>query len=183
MKKIIFILGPQGSGKGTQAKLLATTLGIPALSMGDLIRAQVAAGGDLGEQLNSIIQKGELVPDVLALEILQKRVSEPDAEDGFILDGYPRNKAQYEAYSRIGQPTHVVLIDVPREVSLERLSSRAQIEGRTDDTPDVINRRLEIYETDTKAVLDAYRDAGILYEVDGVGLVEDVQKKLIQAVR
>lgn len=178
----ILILGPQGSGKGTQSTLLAEQLEIPALSMGQLFRDEVALGTELGKELQAVINAGNLVSDELALKILGKRFKESDAQNGYILDGYPRNKAQYEAFDTLDTPTAVLIIDVPREESLKRLMSRAEIEGRADDTPELIEKRLAIYEEQTQPVIDLYKTKGVIHEIDGIGTVEEVQERIQQAL-
>lgn len=178
----IFILGPQGSGKGTQANLLSQKLGIPALSMGQLLRDETASGSDLGKEIQDVINRGELVSDQLALQILKGRLSREDAKDGYILDGYPRNKAQYEAFASFDAPTAVLVITVPREESVARLMRRAQIEQRPDDTKEAIERRLEIYDQETKPIIDWYRAQGIVHEINGVGSLEDVEARIDAAL-
>ncbi len=175
----ILMLGPQGSGKGTQANLLAARLGVPALSMGQLLRDEVKSGSALGKEIDAIIHgEGKLVPDQTAAEVLKRRLNQSDAANGYVLDGYPRNIAQYTVSLQIVQPTHVLLVDVPRVESLARLSKRAQLEGRIDDTADLINIRLEVYENETKPILQEYRRAGVLHEVDGMGSVDEVAARI-----
>lgn len=178
----IFILGPQGSGKGTQANILSKKLGIPALSMGQLLRDEITSGSDLGSEIQAITDKGELVSDELALQILKRRLSLEDAKNGYILDGYPRNKAQYEAFASFDAPTVVLVITVPKEESLARLMRRAEIEQRPDDTRAAIERRLEIYEQETRPIIDWYRGQGIVREVNGVGTLEDVEARIDTAL-
>lgn len=175
----ILILGPQGSGKGTQASLLAQRLGIPALSMGALLRDEVNSGSTLGKEIDAIIHgQGKLVPDQTAAEVLKRRLVQADATGGYVLDGYPRNIAQYNVSLDIVRPTHVLLIDVPRAESLARLSKRAQLEGRVDDTTELINTRLNVYENETKPILEQYRRAGVLHEVDGIGSIDEIALRI-----
>lgn len=175
----ILILGPQGSGKGTQASLLAERLGIPALSMGALLRDEVNSGSALGKEIDAIIHgQGKLVPDQTAAEVLKRRLVQADAAGGYVLDGYPRNIAQYNVSLDIVQPSHVLLIDVPAAESLARLSKRARLEGRVDDTTELINTRLNVYENETKPILEEYRRAGVLHEVDGIGSIDEISSRI-----
>ncbi len=178
----ILILGPQGSGKGTQAQILAERLQIPALSMGQLLRDEVASGSQLAEKISSIIDQGNLVPDDLALEVLKKRLEAADAKNGYVLDGYPRNLAQYEVYKNFDAPTAVLLIDVPREESIKRILKRAEIEGREDDTPEIIDRRLEVYENETMPVVGEYERLGLLHKINGLGSVEEISDRIKKIV-
>lgn len=177
MYRVLF-LGPQGCGKGTQATLLAKRLGIPELSMGHLLREAAAEGGALGEEIAAIQKSGNLVSDTIALDVLKRRLAKDDVAQGFILDGYPRNEEQFRAFDACMQPTHVIVINVPRAVSLARLASRAALEGRVDDTEEAISRRLAIYEQDTKPMIDHYRARGVVHDVDGTGTVEEVAAQI-----
>lgn len=180
----IFILGPQGSGKGTQAVRLSQKLGVPALSMGQICRNEIASDSELGKKISKIIyEDGELIPDDVALDLLKRRLQKEDAQKGYILDGYPRNQEQYEAYASFDEPTAVLLIDIPHDESMKRLLRRAEIEGRADDKPEQIARRLEIYEEQTKPIVDIYREKGILKEIDGLGEMEDVEQKIDEALK
>lgn len=170
----IFILGPQGSGKGTQARKLSETLGVPELSMGALLREEMASGSELGEKVKSKVNGGSLVSDKDASAVLAKRLTMPDTKDGYILDGFPRNMEQMKAFEGFEQPTSVIVIHIPRNISVERLLKRAEIEGRVDDTEEVINKRLDIYEKDTIPMIEEYRARGIVRDVDGTGNVEEV---------
>lgn len=174
----ILILGPQGCGKGTQAKILAQKLDVPELSMGALLRDAAAEGGDLGEQIAAIQKSGNLVSDQVALDVLKQRLAKPDAANGYVLDGYPRNEAQYQAYDTFDKPTEVIVMTVPREVSIERMMARAAVESRSDDTPEGIARRLQIYEDDTRPMIAHFADRGIVHLIDGVGTVEEVAARI-----
>ncbi len=174
----IFLLGPQGCGKGTQAVILAARLGIPQFSMGQLLRDAAAGTDDLAERIRAIQAKGELVPGKVVAEVLRARLDKPDCADGYILDGFPRNQDQYEAYAEHDKPTAVIVIEVPREVSIERIAHRSRTEHRTDDTPEAIRRRLEIYDQDTEPMINNYRSLGLVREVDGVGTVEEVADRI-----
>lgn len=179
----ILILGPQGSGKGTQATRLSQKLGVPAISMGQLLRDEVASGGALADEISSYIDKGQLVPDELALRVLEKRLEQSDCENGYILDGYPRNMAQYEVFKEFDQPTAVLVIDVPEEVSMKRLTHRAEVEGRKDDTPELIKERLKIYHEDTAPVIEQYKKEGLVHRIDGIGTMGEVEQKINDALR
>lgn len=170
----ILILGPQGCGKGTQANILAERLHIPQISMGHLLRETAAGTGRLAEEVRAIQQAGKLVPGELTFRVLAERLAQPDVVDGYILDGMPRNEEQYIEFAKVITPTAVIVINVPREISLTRLLKRAQEEHRADDTPETIEQRLRIYENDTKPMLDHYRALGLVREVDGSGTIQEV---------
>ncbi len=170
----ILILGPQGCGKGTQAAKLSAFLGVPYLSMGHLLREEAKGQGELAEQVRAVVETGNLVSDVIAEAVLRKRLQEPDVSDGYILDGFPRNFDQMHAFAGFEQPTVVIVIDIPRRESRARLEKRAITEGRTDDTPEVIEKRLSIYTTDTLPIIDEYRKQGVVREVDGMGTIDEV---------
>jgi adenylate kinase len=172
----ILILGPQGSGKGTQAKRIAEVYGIPHVATGDILREAVANGSELGAQVRPILERGDLVPDELMVGLIRERLAE---EDRFILDGFPRTMAQAEALDgmldEIGKPLDaVILLQVSDEVATERLLARAAQEGRADDSPEAISNRLRLYHELTELVVDRYGQAGIEVVVDGEQPVEDV---------
>lgn len=179
----IVILGPQGSGKGTQAMILSNKIDVPALSMGQLMRDEVAAGTELGAIVKKSVDTGILAPDEVALEILLKRISQDDCKDGFIIDGYPRNMAQYNVFAEKMTPTQVIVIEVPREESMDRMLKRAKIEQRPDDDPAIMEERLNIYERETLPVLEEYEKQGLLKRVDGMGTVEQVAKRVEEVVK
>lgn len=168
------MLGPQGSGKGTQARMLAEKLQIPHLSMGELLRAAALHGDERALRIKPILKTGELVPFELALSVLIDRLAEGDGVRGYLLDGFPRNNDQFQQYDRYDQPTHVVVLEVAREVSIERLTKRAEAEGRIDDTPEVIARRLEIYDQETEPMIGNYHERGIVHRVNARGTIEEV---------
>lgn len=183
----LLIVGPQGSGKGTQGVQIAEAFGVPVVSTGDVFRANVAEGTELGLQVKAIIEAGELVPDELTSAIVRDRLAEADAASGFLLDGYPRNLGQVgdlDAFlsSRGEQLDAVIELQVPREESIDRLTRRAFEQGRTDDTEEVIANRLAIYERETAPILDVYRDRGIVDAIDGVGSLEDVEARIVAAL-
>jgi len=183
----LLIVGPQGSGKGTQGVLIAEAFGIPAISTGDVFRAAVAAGSELGDKVRQIIAAGDLVPDELTSEVVRDRLSQPDARGGFLLDGYPRNLGQVrdlDAYleSRDEELDAVIELNVPRDESVARLSLRAKQQGRTDDTEEVIANRLAIYERETAPILDVYRERGIVDEIDGTGSLDEITERVLAAL-
>jgi adenylate kinase len=183
----LVIMGPQGSGKGTQAARLATTLGVPAISTGDIFRANVKGGTPLGTQAKAIMDAGDLVPDEITNAMVRDRLGEPDAADGFILDGYPRNAAQVVELDGIladlgAGLDAVVELSASREELLARLARRAVVEGRTDDTEDVISKRLAIYDEQTAPLTQRYEERGLLVRVDGLGPVDDVTERLVAAL-
>lgn len=159
----ILLLGPQGSGKGTQAKLISRTYGIPQIATGDMIREIKELDTELGRRVREIYDRGDLVDDETIVDLIESRLDRGDTIPGFILDGFPRNTPQAEALdallSRLDRNLHVVFeLQVgDREVLLERLAKRAADEGRTDDTPDAIRKRLEIYERETAPLVEYYR--------------------------
>jgi adenylate kinase len=158
----ILLLGPQGSGKGTQAKRISEAYGIPHIATGDMLRAAMAAATELGCKVKPIYDSGGLVPDDLMIELIRERLAEDDTENGFALDGFPRNMAQAEALEpmlrEIGKELDVVFVlQLPDELCIERLLKRAQLEGRVDDTPEAIAKRLEIYRRETEPLIEWYR--------------------------
>ena len=180
-------MGPQGSGKGTQAARLATRLGVPAISTGDIFRANVKGGTPLGVQAKALIDAGDLVPDSITNAMVRDRLAQPDAAEGFILDGYPRNAAQVEALDALlaerGYELDAVLeLTADRTELLARLARRAQLEGRADDTAEVIEKRLAIYGEQTQPLTDRYRDRGLLVTVNGIGDVDEVTERLVASL-
>lgn len=183
----LLIVGPQGSGKGTQGVRIARELGIPAVSTGDVFRAAVADGSDLGRQVRSVIEAGDLVPDELTSAVVRDRLSQSDAEGGFLLDGYPRNISQVahldEFLEGRGESLDAVIeLNVPRDESISRLSLRARDQGRTDDTEEVIANRLAIYERETAPILGVYHTRGIVDEIDGVGSLDEITDRILAAL-
>ncbi len=175
----LLLLGPQGSGKGTQAKRIAAEYGIPHVSTGDMFRMAIAADTDLGREVEPILAAGSLVPDELTVAIIEARLAEDDAQDGFVLDGFPRTLVQAEALdtllSAIGRDLDAVLFfDLPDDVARERALGRAHEEGRPDDTPDVLDRRLAIYHADTEPVVERYRTTGKLVPLHAGRAVNEV---------
>jgi len=181
------VLGPQGAGKGTQAKRISSEYGIPHVSTGDMFRAEQAAGTDFGKRVGEIMESGELVPDELTVAMIQDRLSRPDASEGFVLDGFPRNLAQAEALDdmlgSIGRGLDAILFfDVPDEVGLERALQRAKLENRADDTPDVLAKRLEIYHRETEPIVEHYRTTGKLVPLHAGRTVEEVWREIADAL-
>mgnify|MGYP001822400752 FL=1 len=179
----IVIMGAPGSGKGTQAALIVEELGIAHVSTGDLLRAAVAAGSDLGKKAKQVMDRGELVSDEIVLGLLEERLLSSDMSNGFILDGYPRNIAQAEALNdlleRIGQPIDEALqIDVDEESVVERIARRAALEGRSDDTEETVRNRLRVYAEQTAPVVEFYANKGILSRVLGEGSIEEVFQRI-----
>jgi adenylate kinase len=180
----LVLLGAPGSGKGTQASRLKEHLQVPHVSTGDLLRAEVKAGSPLGLQAKEVMARGELVSDAILLGMLEDRFSREDMASGFILDGYPRNLAQAAALDalleRIGQPMDVAIqLEVDNELLIDRLAGRAQAEGRADDNPESVRKRLQVYDEQTAPVIGYYRDAGKLAVVDGVGGLDDVSRRIL----
>jgi len=184
----LVLLGPPGSGKGTQAVRLKEHLQVPHISTGDLLRAEVSAGSKLGMEAKEIMARGQLVSDEILLGMLENRFSQQDTRGGFILDGYPRNLAQADALTslleRIGQPMDAaVQLDVPSELLVERIAGRAQAEGRADDTPESVRTRLKVYSDQTAPVVDFFRQRGKLSVVDGVGSLDEVFARIVTALQ
>lgn len=181
----LVLLGPPGSGKGTQAARLKEKLGVPHISTGDLLRAEVAAGTELGKQAQEVMARGELVSDDILLGMLESRLGRDDVAGGFILDGYPRNLAQAEQLDVMlaDRPLDAVVeFVVDTEAVVERLLRRAEIEGRSDDTADVIRHRIEVYHENTAPLVDHYRGRGLLLEVDAMGQIDDVTERTLAAL-
>jgi adenylate kinase len=183
--RLIF-MGPPGAGKGTQAQIVADRFGIPAISTGDIFRANVSNGTELGLEAKRYMDAGEYVPDTVTNLMVRNRIDEEDAVKGFLLDGYPRTLAQVdELDGMINYTGHrldaVVCIAVDSDELVRRLSSRAETEGRTDDTEDVIRRRQQVYRSETAPLLDHYSDR--LVSIDAVGSVEEITDRVAQALR
>ena len=183
----MLLLGPPGAGKGTQALRLVAKLGIPQISTGDMLRGAVAAGTKIGRQAQAYMDRGELVPDSVVIGVAEERLSQSDAESGFVLDGFPRTAAQAEALDalleRMGTKLErCVALVVDEDSLVTRLLGRAQIEGRSDDSEDTIRTRMSVYHEQTAPLIDYYRKQGILAEVDGLGSVEEVAKRIEEAL-
>ena len=181
-------LGPPGAGKGTQAKGVASQFGIPHISTGDMLRASVAAATPLGLEVKQIIDSGQLVPDKTIVAIIEDRISQADCAKGYILDGFPRTVIQAEALDEMlknrGENLDaVVLFDVPSEEVLKRMEARREKEGRVDDSADTQRERLKVYEAQTAPLIDFYRNAQILRPVDGIGSIDEIQERLVGALK
>jgi adenylate kinase len=183
----LVLLGPPGSGKGTQAARLKVALGVPHISTGDMLRAAVAAGTPQGLKAKEVMNAGKLVSDDILLGMLEERLAQDDVKNGFILDGYPRNLAQADALdhllAKIGQPLDaVVKLDVPNEVIIARCEIRFKAEHRHDDDPEVVRDRLKVYAEQTAPVADFFARRGKLQVVDGVGELDEVTARVKRAL-
>ena len=183
----MILMGPPGAGKGTQAQVVAERYSIPAISTGDIFRKNASEGTELGIQAQRFMDAGEYVPDELTNLMVRNRIDEPDAERGFLLDGYPRTLAQVEELDGMIKHTGhvldaVVVLTVDKEELVQRLLQRAETEGRADDTEDVVRRRQEVYEDQTAPLIDVYRDRGLMIEVDGMGEVDTVTERIFKAL-
>ncbi|MGO4958284.1 adenylate kinase [Luteococcus sp. Sow4_B9] len=183
----LLIMGAPGAGKGTQAKLIANHYRIPAISTGAIFRANIAAKTPLGVRVQQLISAGEFVPDVITTAVVAKRLLENDAQDGWLLDGYPRTTDQVEALDIIleDQRQHfdcVLSLEVDPELLVDRLVKRAEIEGREDDNEETIRRRMEVYRAETEPLMDIYRERGLLVSVDGEGSVDEVAERIFAAI-
>jgi adenylate kinase len=183
----MIFMGPPGAGKGTQAGVVAERFGIPAISTGDIFRANVSEGTPLGVEAKRYMDAGEYVPDSVTNDMVRNRLAESDAEPGFLLDGYPRTLAQVEELDGMLKEQDssldaVVVLTVDAEELVQRLLKRAETSGRTDDTEDVIRHRQDVYTEQTAPLIDVYRDRGLLVEVDGLGEVAEVSSRIFAAL-
>ncbi|MGH8076281.1 MAG: adenylate kinase [Lysobacter sp.] len=183
----LVLLGAPGSGKGTQATRLKEHLQVPHISTGDLLRAEVAAGSRLGLEAKQVMDRGNLVSDEILLGMLEARFARPDTANGFILDGYPRNLAQAAALdkllARVGRPMDfAVQLEVPTDLLVDRIAGRAKAEGRADDSPESVRTRLDVYASQTAPVIDFYRQHGQLTVIDGVGSLDEVFSRIVEAL-
>jgi len=183
----ILLLGPQGSGKGTQAKRISDAYGIPHIATGDMLRAAMAAETELGRKVKPIYDSGELVPDDLMIELIRERLAQDDTENGFVLDGFPRTPPQAEALDpmlrEIGKELSLVFVlQLTDEVCVERVRKRAQLEGRVDDTPEAIAKRLEIYHRETEPLIEWYRIRSNVVTVHAERSVNEVFAEIEQAL-
>ncbi len=184
--RIVF-LGPPGSGKGTQAKLLAERLRVPAISTGDMLRTAVREGTPLGLQAKAVMEAGELVSDDLMIGLIRERISQPDARPGFLLDGFPRTVEQALALDGLLKGNEkrlsaVVNLSVPEAVLIDRLAGRSGQENRSDDRRETVLERLRVYRHKTEPLIEFYRRRGLLMDVDGVGEVSEIADRISRAV-
>jgi len=185
--KFIILVGPPGAGKGTQAKLLQERFGLPQVSTGDLFRYNLQNETELGKLARTYMDRGELVPDEVTVAMVKARLSEDNCAGGAILDGFPRTLAQAEALDELladlgGKIDVVPSIEVPQDVLVERLLKRAILEGRADDNEETIRTRMQVYEDQTKPLLDYYGEKGLVVPVDGQQAIEEVQEDLVKVI-
>ncbi|MDO5629886.1 MAG: adenylate kinase [Mobilicoccus sp.] len=183
----LIILGPPGAGKGTQASRIAERLSIPAISTGDIFRANIKNETELGLQVKELLAAGKYVPNELTNSIVEDRLAEDDASNGFLLDGYPRTPDQVTALDGMLEKSgkgldKVIELKVDTDAVVERLLKRAEIEGREDDTEEVIRERMRVYEAETAPLAATYAERGLLVEVDGMGEVDEVTQRLFDAL-
>lgn len=182
----LLIVGPPGSGKGTQATYIADAFGIPAISTGDIFRFHITHKTDLGVRVKEIVDAGDYVPDDLTNELVAHRLSEPDAAKGFLLDGYPRTLEQVrfldELLASDGKLEAVVRLTADQDELVRRLTHRAHEQGRADDTEEAIRHRQNVYTQQTAPIVDVYRERGLLVEVDGIGSVDEVAARIREAL-
>jgi len=183
----VLLLGPQGSGKGTQAKRIQAEYGIPHIATGEILREAIQAGTELGRQVKPIVESGQLVPDDLMIELIRERLSEDDAQDGFILDGFPRTLPQAEALDQmladIGRELSIVFaFQLDDQVGIDRMLKRAAVEHRKDDTPEAIAQRLSLYHEQTEPLIDYYRAQGNLVGIHADRSVDEVFAEVQEAL-
>lgn len=183
----MLIIGPPGAGKGTQAARICERLDVPAISTGDIFRANIKEQTELGKEAQRYTDTGNLVPDSVTNNMVRDRLSHDDVRDGFLLDGYPRTVAQVRELDRILEANGVsldvvLLLTADNEELVSRLLGRAQDQGRTDDTEDVIRHRLDVYDEQTAPVVELYEDRGIVTRVDGLGGIDEVTERILAAL-
>ena len=181
------LIGPPGAGKGTQAALLAEAYGIPAISTGDIFRDNVKNKTELGLQVKSIMDRGEYVPDSLTNELIRNRLSHADAEPGFLLDGYPRTNNQVNELDDILSSQHrildaVVLLVADPDELVRRLLKRAEEQGRTDDTEEIIRHRQDVYRAETQPLIEIYSARGLVVEIDGLGGIKEITQRILDGL-
>lgn len=183
----LILLGAPGSGKGTQGVLVADRLGIPKVSTGDLLRAAVRDATVLGQQAKGYMEQGLLVPDEIVLGLIEEVLESPDAQHGILMDGFPRTIGQAEAVDRLladrGRSVdRVPVIDVPEEELVKRLLGRAAEQGRADDAPEAVRKRLVVYEEQTAPLIAFYDDKGLVVKIDGMGSIDDVAERVRESL-
>jgi adenylate kinase len=183
----LLLLGPPGAGKGTQAELLVRRLGVPQISTGDMLRAAVGAGTEVGRQARAYMERGTLVPDAVVIGVAEERLQQPDAKRGFVLDGFPRTAVQAAALDALLERLGVrlercVALRVDEDELVKRLLKRAEIEGRTDDNETTIRTRMQVYREQTRPLVEHYRRQDVLREVDGEGSIDEVSARIAEAL-
>jgi adenylate kinase len=183
----LLILGPPGAGKGTQSARLATLFAIPAIATGDIFRLNIKNGTPLGQQVKSIVDAGDYVPDSLTNELVRTRLLEPDAADGFLLDGYPRTIEQVgyldsALAARKQSLDAVIRLEADTEAVVARLRKRAVEQGRVDDSEDAIRHRQDVFRRETAPLVEVYRQRGLLVAVDGLGQIDAVTQRIVVAL-
>jgi adenylate kinase len=182
----LLIVGPPGSGKGTQAAFVADAYGIPAISTGDIFRHHITNQTELGIKVKAIVDAGDYVPDDLTNELIAARLSEPDAANGFLLDGYPRTLDQVDFLDELlaadGKLEAVIRLTADKDELVKRLTHRAHEQGRADDTEEAIRHRQDVYNAQTAPIIEVYRERGLLAEVDGIGSVDEVAARIREAL-
>lgn len=180
----LLIVGPPGAGKGTQAARIAEALGVPAVSTGDIFRQNIKEQTELGQRVSAILDAGEYVPDSLTNELIDDRLAQTDAEDGYLLDGYPRTSGQVEFLDGVNlrrgeQLDAVIRLVADTDEVVRRLAARASEQGRSDDTEEVMRHRLEVYERETAPLIAIFEDRGLVVEIDGIGAVDEVTERIL----
>ncbi|HVH67812.1 MAG TPA: adenylate kinase [Gemmatimonadales bacterium] len=183
----ILFLGAPGSGKGTQGKILAERLGLPKITTGDLLRSAVRTGTPLGVEAKKFMDKGSLVPDSVILSMIKEELAKPEARQGAVLDGFPRTAPQAELVDRTlaersQRLNHILLLDVPEEELVRRMTARAAQEGRSDDSPEAIKTRLQVYQRDTAPLIAHYAQRGIVHRVPGTGAVDAIATEIQRVI-
>ncbi len=183
----LILLGPPGSGKGTQGGILSQRTGLLRVSTGDLLRDAVKQRSELGLKAKGFMDRGELVPDEIILGLLEDVLSRPEARGGVVMDGFPRTVAQAEKVDQLleareARVDRVLLLEVPEEELWRRIAGRAKEEDRSDDTPEAFRRRVAVYREQTAPLIDYYRRRGILIEIDGVGTLEQIARRIEEAL-
>ena len=183
----LILIGPPGAGKGTQAKILEQEYGLKQLSTGDMLRAEIAAGSDLGKKAKAIMDAGNLVSDDIMVDMIAKRIEQADCAKGVIFDGFPRTIAQAEALKKMlaerGQEVSVMLdLDVPEEELMKRLIKRGQESGRADDNEETIKKRLVVYHSQTAPLIDWYKQDGKYQHIQGFGVLEEIFADVCKAI-
>ena len=183
----ILLLGAPGAGKGTQGKILAERLGLPKITTGDILRAAVKARAPLGVEAQRYMDAGSLVPDSVILGLIKAELAKPEAKDGAVFDGFPRTAPQAELVDRTlgerGQRlTHVLLLDADEDELVRRMHNRASVEGRSDDSPDTIRTRLQVYQRDTAPLVAHYAERGNVHRVPATGTVENIAAEIRRIV-